>query len=285
MAGASPVNQPIRNVAVPTTVGPLSVQDAGPTGAPVALLWPSLFSDGRTSWGGQLAGLHALGWRTLLIDPPGAGRSLPASQPFTMEDCARAAVDILDAAAVDRAAVLGLSWGGFVGLRVALARPDRVSGLVLSNTSARRTSPALRARDLFFSGVIRLGLPGGPGKLIVSGMLSEHSRRTNPELVADVANTVNAMDARGLAVAVRSVLVDRTSVVDDLSKITVPALVIAGAEDRALPNPHSTELAEGIHGARLEVVPRVAHLAPREAPDVVSTLLRDFLPLLESRRS
>lgn len=268
---------------VRTTLGTLHVQDAGPIDGPVALLWPSLFSDGRSSWGAQLPGLHVLGWRTLLVDPPGAGSSPSALRPFTMEDCAQAALDVLDATSVDRAAIVGLSWGGFVALRVALASPHRVIGLVLSNTSARRTSGAIRTRDLVSSHLLRAGLLRRPGKLVASGMLSEHSRRANPQLVADVADTVNGLKRHGLATAMRSVLVDRSNVVDDLAQITVPALVIAGAEDTALPDPHSTELADGIPGARLEILPRVAHLAPREAPESVSALLADFLPTLVGR--
>lgn len=264
-----------------TTLGPIRFRDAGPKDGPVALMWPSLFSDGPTSWGAQLGVLHQLGWRTLLVDPPGTGRSPSAGQSFTMEDCARAAIEILDASHVDRAAILGLSWGGFVGLRVALADPERVSGLVLSNTSARRAPLRLRGRDLVFSWLLQIGLPGGPGKLIASGMLSAQSRRDNPELVADVAGTADGLDPKGLAVAVRSVLVSRTSVVDKLSALTVPTLVIGGAEDKALPSPHFTELADRIPGARLEVIPGAAHLAPSEAPEVVAKLLRDFLPTLQ----
>lgn len=269
------------HVEVPTSLGSLSVQDGGPAGGAVALLWPSLFSDGATSWGSQLAVLHDLGWRTLLVDPPGAGHSPPASRPFTMEDCARAAIDVLDIAGVDRAALLGLSWGGFVALRVALAEPDRVMGLVLSNSSARSAPAMLQLRDRLAAHLLRMGLLRSPGKLIASGMLSKQSRRTCPELVADVANTVNTMDAKRLAIAMRSVLVDRTDIVDALPKITAPALVIAGAEDTALPIDHSTQLAAGIHGARLETLAGVAHLAPLEAPEPVSALLRDFLATLD----
>lgn len=269
-----------RREAVATVLGEVHVHDAGPAHGPVALLWPSLFSDGHTSWGLQLPGLHAFGWRTLLVDPPGTGDSTPAHRRFTMEECADAAVQVLDATSVDRAAILGLSWGGFVGLRVAIAHPDRVAGLVLSNTSARRGSWALRLRDRVLSSMIRIGVPGGPGRLIVAGMLSENSRRTNPELVSDLARTVNALDARGLAIAAHSVLVDRTNIAADLARITVPALVIGGSEDTALPAPHYRELWEGIPGARLQILPRVAHLAPREAPDAVSELLCEFLTSL-----
>lgn len=279
------MNQRNLGLVVPTKLGLLHVQDAGPDDGPVALLWPSLFSDGLTSWGTQLAGLHALGWRTLLVDPPGTGGSPSARHRFTMEDCAAAAIEILDAAAVDRAAFLGLSWGGFVGLRAALAVPDRISGLVLSNTSSRRTSLLVRIRDLMMSSLLRVGIPGGPGRLVVSGMLSDHSRRTNAELVNDIATTVDSLDARGLAIAVRSVLVDRFSVVGALPSIAVPTLVIAGEQDTALPAaPHSVEIADHIPGARLVVVPDVAHLAPRESPDAVSALLADFLSALGDAR-
>jgi 3-oxoadipate enol-lactonase len=269
-----------RREVVATVLGELHVHDAGPVQGPVALLWPSLFSDGYTSWGVQLPGLHALGWRTLLVDPPGTGDSPPARRRFTMEDCAQAALQVLDATSVDDAAILGLSWGGFVGLRVAIAQPRRVTGLVLSNTSARRASWALRMRDRTFSGMIRVGVPGGPGRLVAAGMLSKHSRRTDTELVGDLVRTVDGLDGRGLAIAAHSVLVDRTNIAADLELITVPTLVIGGAEDTALPAPHYRELADAIPGARLEILPRVGHLAPREAPDKVSHLMREFLPSL-----
>lgn len=261
---------------VPTTLGPLHVQDAGPADGPVALLWPSLFSDGDTSWGAQLDGLHALGWRTLLVDPPGTGGSAPAARRFTMEECGEAA--LLDDAAVDRAVFFGLSWGGFVALRVALAAPRRVTALVLSNTSARGVGLRERLRVRMLSLLIRVGVPGGLGRLVVAGMLSDHSRRHDTGFAPKLAATANSLDSAGLARAARSVLGDRTDVVDALHRITVPTLVIVGAEDKALPRaPHSDDLAERIVGARLEVLPRVAHLAPCEEPTKVANLIKEFL--------
>ena len=271
------MTQPTGSLVVPTIVGRLHVQDSGPAGGAVALLWPSLFTDGPTSWGAQLTGLHDLGWRTLLIDPPGTGGSTPSPGLFTMEECAEAALHTLDAADAERAALLGLSWGGFVALRVALAAPERVTALVLSNTSARRMSFARRQRDRLVSMLIDLGIPGGMGRLIVPGALGERFRRQDPGFAAHLAESINDLDTTGLARAVRSCLAERTSVVEALDQITAPTLVIAGAEDKALPLPHSVELAERIPGARLEVLPHVGHLAPREAPDAVAALLQEFL--------
>ncbi|MEU1443995.1 alpha/beta fold hydrolase [Streptomyces mirabilis] len=260
-----------------TTLGRLHVQEAGPADGPVALLWPSLFSDGETTWGTQLAGLHALGWRTLLVDPPGTGGSDPASRLFTMEECAEAALKVLDAASVDRAAFLGVSWGGMVALRVALAAPQRVIALVLSNTTARRGTFPKRLRGLMNATVARIGVPGGMGRLVVAAMLSDYSRRHNTDFATQFADGANKLDHAGLFHAVRSVDATGTSVVDALGRITAPTLVIAGEEDEVFPRPHAQELADRIPGGRLEVVPHVGHLSPGESPTAVAALLKGFL--------
>ena len=251
--------------------------DAGPVDGAAALLWPSLFSDGQTSWGAQLAGLHALGWRTLLVDPPGTGGSEPASRLFTMEECADAAIQILDAASVERAAMLGLSWGGFVGLRVALAAPQRVIALVLSNTSARRPTFVGRQRSRLNAALVRIGIPGGRGRLVAGAMLSKHSRLVDPAFAKQFIAGANALDKAEASRAMRSVDVNRTSVVDGLDRITAPTLVIAGGEDKVFPHAHSDELASRIRGAQLEVVPNVGHLSPGEAAMTVSALLERLL--------
>jgi 3-oxoadipate enol-lactonase len=113
--------------------------------------------------------------------------------------------------------------------------------------------------------------------LVVPGLLSKYTRRENPALASELAATINRLDAAGLARAVRSVLVEATSVVSLLDRISVPTLVITGAEDRGLPPAYSTELAERIRGARLETLSRVGHLAPREASTAVGALISEFL--------
>ncbi|MFE6925626.1 alpha/beta fold hydrolase [Nocardia sp. NPDC057663] len=236
-----------------------------------------MFTDGRTSWGAQLAGLHRLDARTLLVDPYGTGESAPAARRFTMEECADAAFQILDAADVDRAVVLGLSWGGFVALRMALSDPERVTGLVLSNTSALRMPLAARERDRLMAALVRVGVPGGPGRLVAAGMLGETTQRRGPELAGEIAAGVDRLDRIGLSRAMRSVLADRTDVSARLHEVSVPTLVLDGAEDRQFGRHHAQELARRIPGARLKILPHAGHLGPRESPDEVMTHIEQFL--------
>ncbi|MEO8239213.1 MAG: alpha/beta hydrolase [Flavobacterium sp.] len=270
-------NKDARILTVSTTLGKLEVQDAGPINGSTAVLWPSLFSDGQTSWGTQLTVLHELGWRTLLINPPGTGGSSPATRTFTMKECAEAVITILDATSVDRAAILGLSWGGSVALQFALNFPQRVSALVLSNTTARRSTFFERIRGRVFIGIVRMGLPGGIGKMVADTMLSKNTRQNNSSFTTRFIADANKLDTVGLVNAMRSVDVNSISVVDMLNRINVPTLVIAGTEDSIFPIAHSEELAKGIVGAKLKVLSNVSHIAPSEAPTEVAALLKDFL--------
>jgi len=81
---------------IKTILGPIFVDDHGKPDQPAALLWPSLFTDHRM-WRHQIRALHDNGWRTLATDPPGHGRSSGPGRPFTMDECAEAAIQILDA--------------------------------------------------------------------------------------------------------------------------------------------------------------------------------------------
>src|SRR5258708_24231354 len=232
-----------RSFTVPNGIGTIHVHDGGPETGPTALLWPSLFTDGHATWGPQIGALHAMGWRTLLVDPPGTGASRPAPARFTMEACAEAAVEILDAAAVARAAFLGVSWGGFVALRVALNAPHRCTALVLSNTSADRTGPIQRQRDKALAALIRLGVPGGLGRVVVPTLLSAKTRSRDPQFASRLADEIDHLDRAALSRAVWSAVVERTSVAHQIGHISIPTLIIAGAEDHALPLAHSQRLA------------------------------------------
>ena len=263
---------------VDTILGPLYVDEQGQPDEPAALLWPSLFTDHRM-WRHQIAPLREAGWRTLALDPPGQGRSPGPGRTFTMDQCAQAAVQVLDATGVRAPAVLlGTSWGGFVAPRIAALAPERLSGLVLTNTSAERGTPAERAKAVLLTKFLAVGaLDQVTARMIVSGLLAPETRRREPQLEVDLAGQFLAWDRRRFIATVRSVLVDRDPVLDALPGLKVPALIMSGSEDHTLPSFHGQRMAQQLPQARHVQVSGAGHLVPLEAPQRANPLILDFL--------
>lgn len=263
---------------VKTILGLLFVDDQGKQDQPVALLWPSLFTDHRM-WRHQIGALQDDGWRTLALDPPGHGQSSGPGRGFTMDECAQAAIEVLDATGIHTpVAYLGTSWGGFVAPRIALRAPKRVSGMVLFNTSAERGTSFERTRATVLTKLMAIGaLDKVTVRMIVSGLLAPETQRQHPEIGADLAQQLLAWDRRGLITSVRSVLVDRDPVLDALADVNVPALVVSGKEDHTLPSIHSQRIAEHLPGTRHVEVSGAAHLVPLEKPQEANSIILNFV--------
>jgi 3-oxoadipate enol-lactonase len=272
---------------VDTVLGALFVDDQGKQGnqdQPAALLWPSLFTDHRM-WRYQISALQEAGLRTITIDPPGHGHSPGPGRRFTMDECAQAGIQILDAAGVHTPVVLfGDSWGGWVAPRIALRAPERVSGMVLFNTSAERGSwfERMRARVLTKLLAVR-ALDNVSTSMIVSGLLAPKTRQRQPDMGADLAQQMRTWDRRGFITAIRSCLVDRDAVLDALADINVPTVVVSGTEDTILPAIHAQRIAAHLPGARHVEVSGAAHLVPLEKPEETNSLILEFVSQLPAR--
>ncbi|OBC13414.1 hypothetical protein A5784_31595 [Mycobacterium sp. 852013-50091_SCH5140682] len=264
--------------AVDTTLGSLSVDRQGAPERPAALLWPSLFTDHRM-WRHQVGPLLEAGWQTLALDPPGHGLSPGPGRGFTMDECAEAAVQVLDAIDVRAPVVVfGTSWGGFVAPRIALLAPKRVHAMVLTNTSAERGTAFERIRATLLTQLLAIrALDKATAGMIVSGLLAPETQRREPSLGTELSEQFLAWDRRRFITTVRSVLVDRDPILDALPAVTVPALILSGAQDHTLPSVHSRRMAQQLANAHHIEVSGAGHLVPLEAPDEANRLIFDFL--------
>ncbi len=86
----------------------------------------------------------------------------------------------------------------------------------------------------------------------------------------------------GSAASSTKAVTRRTSVLDRISQIKVPTLVIVGSEDIATTPDKAQRLAEGISGARLETIAGAGHMTPIEQPERISQLLSEFLSEADS---
>ena len=259
---------------VPTKLGTLRV-DASGTGRP-AVLWHSLFVDSK-SWNRVRAALGE-SRRLFMIDGPSHGGSAPMTRRFTLDECAGAALDVLDHLEITEPVDwVGNAWGGHVGALFAAAHPERCRSLVTIGTPVHALGAPERRRIGAMVSLYRLVGPVGPlVKAVERGLLSPQTRATDPDAVRLVGDGLRHADRRGMYTAMRSVMLARRDLTPALSDLATPTLIITGDELPSFtPSDARTAAAKLPHGTAA-VIAGTRHLAPFEAAPSVAELVIDF---------
>ncbi|MBX9471565.1 alpha/beta fold hydrolase [Microcella sp.] len=258
---------------IPTDVGELAVLELGHPDAPVLVLRHGIFLD-RELWrpiGERYASTH----RVVLIDAPGHGASGDPGREYSVQDDARASIQIMNALGIERATLIGHSWGGMSSLRVALDHPDRVVALGLVNTPlAPRTAAERRRYRTLVALLMAIGAPRWYGRQIVAALFDPAARGS--EIALRMIEQVRTANRRVLARAMRAVLVNPDDVSDRLGELRIPLLAVAGRDDYVLDAAAAAMLAERVPQARIEHVPG-DHVTPVEQPSALAALLDELV--------
>ena len=237
---------------------------------PVVMLSHSLGLD-HGMWEAQAADLQP-SLQVLRYDIRGHGATDAPRGDYTIERLGRDALAIADAAGVSTFAFCGLSLGGMIGQWIAANAPGRVTHLVLANTTARLSDPALM--ETRRQAVVGNGM-GAVEEGVMQRFFTPALLEANPPAVASARRTLLATDPVGYAgccAAIRDM--DQTA---SLARITAPTLVVSGDGDVAMPwEPHGQGLTERIAGAQALRLP-AAHISNLERPRSFSAALLDFL--------
>jgi len=244
----------------------------GPEDGPVVVFGGSLGSDLRM-WEPQVVPLLERGFRVVRYDTRGHGASPVPPGPYELGDLGADVLALLDDLEVERAHLVGLSLGAMVGMWLGAHAPGRVASLVLCCTSAKLGPPEMwaeRAAKVRAEGTAAVAA-AGVARWLTPGYAERH-----PDRAAYLRSMIAGVPAEGYAACCG--VIERMDQLDALPKITAPTLVIAGADDPATPpEEHARPIADGIPGARLEVVADAAHLGSYERPDEFTRLILDHL--------
>lgn len=194
----------------------------------------------------------------------------------TTDDTVAAMVERLLAVAPERFALCGLSMGGYIALEVMLRAPERVTRLALLDTTAKPPTPET---NLPREQMIALAEKGAFDNVVTVlwQKLVAPSRLADEALRLEVRGMAEAVGASGFIRQQRAIM-GRSDARPVLGTISVPSLVVVGAEDAITPPDEAREIAGGIGAkARYLEVPGCGHLSTLEAPEVVTRALLDWL--------
>ncbi len=227
-----------------------------------------------TMWSEHLEPLAAAGYRAVAFDMPGFGQAEvePGEQAPWCD-----VLSALDGLGIERAAIVGNSFGGAVALRIAAVAGERVSALALVSAPAPGidTSAQLEAVWAAEEAALERGDVDGAVEAVVEGW-------TLPDAPPQLKRRVAAMQRRAYALQDSAGEAGEAPdpVEEDpqvLTRLEMPALVVVGAHDLPDFREGADSLARALPNARLEIIETAGHLAPLEAPDEFRALLLGWL--------
>ena len=265
---------------IDTDLGWLDAQVV-PGPAQVAVLWHSMFTDSR-SWGRVVDDLRQK--RTLvLVDGWSFGASADLDRVVDKFNgrCVQAAVAVvsqiqneLTAGPVDW---LGSAWGGHVGLQLAAVRPELVRSLITVSTPVQAASPSMRRQVRMLLPVYRaIGMRGPVRQGLLDAMLTDLTRRTDPEAVEALVAPMSRANRRAIARTVSSGVLTRTDLAWAAARVECPTLMIA-TDDRGEWSPSAcAETTAAMKDARSAVLTGSRALPSLECPAELAALVADF---------
>lgn len=231
-------------------------------------------------WLPQLARVP-LGWQIIAPDVRGFRGAGPAFedaflQGASVDDYADDILALMDHLDVPRAAIGGLSMGGYIAMAVALRAPKRVSHLILADTKMTADTDEVRAaRDATRALVEREG-PAAVATTMLPRLIGEQTTREQPDL-QDALRHIIEMNRTAPIVGGLTALKHRPDRTEALRTVTARTLVICGAEDVMTPIADSEAIARTIPGAELVVIPGAGHMSNMEQPAAFNAAIARFL--------
>lgn len=211
--------------------------------------------------------------RVITWDQREHGRTVSTPEPFTYWDSADDLAGLLDQLGIERAVIGGMSQGGFIALRFALAHPERTAGLVLIDTQSGKEDPDKTEQyDLMHE----VWVGSGPSDQLLETVAAIVIGNRQPESAGWIAKW-RLREPKSLTRMYRT-LIDRDDVTGRLGEIQAPAIVIHGTEDAAIDLSLGEQLCGKLPGCRgVFRVQGAGHASNVTHPAPVNRAISDFL--------
>lgn len=220
-------------------------------------------------------------YRCIVYDHRGQGQSGVAASGYDMETVYEDAAALITALDAVPCHFVGLSMGGFVGMRLASRRPELLKSLVLMNTSADPEPPENISKYRLMNFIARWFGPSlvtGRVMPIMFGrkFMTDDKRAVLRETWMQRMINNNRI---GMTRATAGVI-DRQGIYDELGNISTPTLILAGEQDVATIAPKGERIHQRIPGSQFALIPGAGHSSTVEEPAAVNAAIDAFLSSL-----
>lgn len=243
----------------------------GPEDAPVIVFLHG-FPLNKSIWNDQMDALRGH-YRVMAYDVRGHGDSAEGTGRFSMEMFAEDLISLMDALAIERASLVGLSMGGYIALEAIDKYPERFSALVLANTQCAADKPQPNNRkpsDIFKE----MGREKWADERLTK-LFSPTSQAHLPGRLAAVKAMIMGISNTAL-ISVMHAFNHRKETCHALGNIAVPVMILVGREDVVTPVAASELMKIAMPKAEMHIIENAGHLSNLENPDVFNAHLIQF---------
>lgn len=214
--------------------------------------------------------------RVTLFNLPGFHGSQPP--PLALMDTFVATIEdgFQEFGIANDAVLIGNGFGGTVALAFALAHPERISKLVLSDAAACFPPEGRKQFEVMAQKVAEGGL-GSIAEIAAKRVFSPAYLAAHPEKIEERKEVLLKIHPKAFHAACK--ILQESDLVPLLHHLTVPTLVVCGEFDQATPPPLNKEIANKVAGARYVELPGCGHCPPLEQPEAFIAAIKDFVGL------
>lgn len=214
-------------------------------------------------------------YRVITYDHRGQGRSQVTETGYDMDSLSDDVIKLIERLGLEKVHFVGLSMGGFVGLRVAARRPDMVKSLILMGTSAQSEELSLKYKILTTL-VKWFGIKVVSSKMMkiyfAKKFLNDNARRDQYRFWKQ---EIEAND-KSILKAVEGVLA-RQGIEEELANIICPVLIMVGTEDIVTTPEKAEFLYQHIKHATIKYIPEAGHTVVIEEAALCNQIIEEFL--------
>lgn len=252
----------------------------GTQGAPV-LVFVNGLTQYSSLWDTYAAHFAGRGWRVVRFDMIGQGDSDKPALGVTFEDHWRTLEAVLDAAGIERAHVVGISFGGVVATQFACERPERCASLIAMSCFAEMPPQLYLLGCGLYEALTQVGLSSLQRWLMPMNM-SDDWLAANAAMLPEMMRRGYAInDLYALQNLMESVQAFQP-ITGRLGRIACPTMILNGEHDFFTPRKCHEVLRSGIHRSRMVIVQHAYHAFTLEHPAVTMRLMEAFLGLVRA---
>ena len=221
----------------------------------------------------------------IAVDHPGTGLSSPPNYIFSMYENAEFYMEALDAVGVEKANVLGFSFGGTIAQEIAHSFPERVESLILCGTNAGTGSfPADPFTIMCAANPLRYIVPTVREMMapfVYRGRVGRNPQLFETELQGWYAHRTTML---GVGAQIGTMMLGWSSM-PWLASLDVPTLVLGAEEDPLAPPANSELIASIVPGAECHVYEEAGHLFLFDQPEPAAKHISDFLDRVAAKEA